>query len=155
MSSQPPITPARFALALESLPLDALHAKASELRNSISQLKSSNEQMLPFAENGDADCREAMFENLGTIGRFGERIGLIRGEVERRGLPWGCSGGEQGNGEGGVNGVVDGAVNGPEESNRRAGGDGDGGRGGSLTDEELRRRVEEQMGGEEENGVYL
>lgn len=48
-----PIDRARFAEALESLPLDALHSKVAELRNSMDHLRSSNEQMMPFADDGD------------------------------------------------------------------------------------------------------
>lgn len=174
MSSEArPIDPLRFAEALETLPLDALHAKAAELSNSMSQLRSSNEQMVPFADAGDADCREAMFENLGVITRMHERVQLIRAEVEKRGMPWpeedggrrdvqrlrefGLEGeaGEQivvGRGEGsGVYGTAGG---------RDVDGDGDGRarQSGRLTDEQLRRQVEAQMGiedGEEDEGVHL
>jgi hypothetical protein len=48
-----PIDRVRFAEALESLPLDALHSKVAELRNSMNHLRSSNEQMMPFADQGD------------------------------------------------------------------------------------------------------
>lgn len=48
-----PIDRARFAEALESLPLDALHSKVAELRNSMHHLRTSNEQMVPFADEGD------------------------------------------------------------------------------------------------------
>lgn len=48
-----PIDRARFAEALESLPLDALHSKVAELRNNIQHLRSSNDQMVPFADEGD------------------------------------------------------------------------------------------------------
>ena len=172
-SATAPIDPARFALALESLPLDTLHAKAAELRNSISHLKSSNEQMLPFAEEGDDVCREAMFENLSVIGRINERISLLRAEVEKRGMRWAegevedaemrdkeVGGGmvnEDGetvvngmNGEGvngvGVNGVT--GVTGVNGVGRRE-------QSGRLTDEDLRRRLEAQMEGEDEEGVHL
>jgi hypothetical protein len=83
-----PIDPLRFAEALETLPLDALHAKAAELQNSIEQLRSSNEQMVPFADEGDQDCKDAMFENLGVITRMHNRVELIKVEVEKRGMPW-------------------------------------------------------------------
>ena len=78
-----PIDPLRFAEALETLPLDALHAKAAELSNSIEQLRSSNEQMVPFADEGDQDCKDAMFENLGVITRMHHRVELIKAEVEK------------------------------------------------------------------------
>ena len=48
-----PIDPAAFAEALESLPVDTLHERAAEIRNSINHLKYSNEQMMPFADDGD------------------------------------------------------------------------------------------------------
>ncbi|GAB7361027.1 hypothetical protein MBLNU230_g1068t1 [Neophaeotheca triangularis] len=158
-NNQQPITAARFATALESLPIDALHAKASEIQNSIAQLKASNEQMLPFADQGDADCREAMFENLGVMSRFNERVGLIRAEVERRGLPWEHSG--EGDGVAGakvVNGVLE-----EEEGEAVVVGRAEGGaerqfQSGRLTDEELRRRMEERTGGaggQEDEGVHL
>ncbi|KAK3116498.1 hypothetical protein LTR53_003102 [Teratosphaeriaceae sp. CCFEE 6253] len=83
-----PIDPSRFATALEALPLDALHSKAAEIRNSIAHLRHSNEQMMPFADDGDADCREAMFENLQVVGRMNTRLGLLKAEVEGRGMMW-------------------------------------------------------------------
>lgn len=158
-TNQQPITPERFASALESLPIDSLHAKAAEIQNSITQLKSSNDQMLPFADEGDDDCREAMFENLGVITRFNERISLIKAEVEKRGLPWAHSGENDKKGGGMlVNGdldgdgeaVVVGRVEGRQDRQQQ--------QSGRLTDEELRRRMEEQMGGsggQEDEGVHL
>lgn len=51
MSSEAlPISPTRFAAALTDLPLSALHLKVLELRNSITHLDYSNEQLRPFAE---------------------------------------------------------------------------------------------------------
>nr|POE47786.1 hypothetical protein CFP56_01117 [Quercus suber] len=140
-----PISPARFAEALESLPIDALHSKAAELTNSISHLKSSNDQMLPFAEQGDRDCREAMFENLAVINRMRERVGLIKSEVERRGLPWTADGGVEAN-----TGVGENRVNGTEPNSGTT-------PSGTLGDDELRRRIEEQIGeaDEAEDGVHL
>lgn len=157
------ISPARFADALTTLPLDALYAKAAELRNSILHLRHSNEQMLPFADQGDADCREAMFENLGVIGRMNERLGLVRREVEERGMVWheeaddlrdGRRGGDRG-----ANGAADRI--GADVTTNGSGNAGGGGEraapraeSGRLTDEELRRRVEAQMY-EDEAGVHL
>ena len=146
-SDAAPIDPERFALALESLPLDALHSKAAELRNSISHLKSSNEQMLPFAEEGDDVCREAMFENLSVIGRINERISLLRAEVERRGMRW--ADGEVEDAEAREGKLVNGDgedVNGVREQRQPS---------GRLTDEELRRQLDAQMGDDEEEGVHL
>jgi hypothetical protein len=45
-----PIDPARFAAALKDLPISTLHLKVLELRNSITHLDYSNEQLRPFAE---------------------------------------------------------------------------------------------------------
>ncbi|KAL1586992.1 hypothetical protein WHR41_03983 [Cladosporium halotolerans] len=177
MSSESrPIDPLRFAEALETLPLDALFAKAAELTNSIEQLRSSNEQMVPFADDGDQDCKDAMFENLGVITRMHERVGLIRTEVEKRGLVWPADGGPQDvrrlrefglEGEAGeqivvgrteagaadtarVNGVADETDAGATSNDGRAR------QSGRLTDEELRRQVEAQMELDDgEEGVHL
>ncbi|KAK2626152.1 hypothetical protein QTJ16_004414 [Diplocarpon rosae] len=97
MSSEAtPISAARFAEALESLPLSTLHLKALELRNSIAHLDYSNEQLRPFAsgtepsQDGtpDLDCAEAIRENEIVIARQTERIELLKKEVERRGSSW-------------------------------------------------------------------
>ncbi|KAG8626192.1 hypothetical protein KVT40_006593 [Elsinoe batatas] len=141
-----PIDPAQFAIALESLPVETLHQKAAEILNSIGHLKSSNEQMMPYADEGDQDCKEAMFENLVVIGRMNERIKILREEVEKRGLRWMDAEVEER--EGKVNGHVEG--NGEAREVRAPS--------GRLTDEELRRRMEERMAAdeaEEEDGVHL
>lgn len=176
-SDSRPIDPLRFAEALETLPLDALHAKAAELSNSISQLRSSNLQMAPFADEGDTDCKEAMFENLGVITRMHNRVELIKVEVEKRGMPWPSEERERGmvdvdvrrlrefgmEGENGeqivvgraesdapvVNGTTANGSVGGEESGARAQ------QSGRLTDEELRRQLEAQMGMDDEEGVHL
>ncbi|KAK5159881.1 hypothetical protein LTS14_001986 [Recurvomyces mirabilis] len=169
-----PIDPARFAMALESLPLDALHSKAAEIRNSILHLRHSNEQMMPFADEGDQDCKDAMFENLTVIGRMNMRVHLLKAEVERRGMIWVEDPSDlrqaplegdavvverqQDGAEGGVNGVghANGALeNGTTDSRSAARAPS-----GRLTDEELRRQIEAQMGvdadeEEEEDGVHL
>lgn len=171
-----PIDPLRFAEALESLPLDALHAKAAELENSISQLRSSNEQMVPFADEGDQDCKDAMFENLGVITRMHARVEMIKAEVEKRGMPWPSEGGASQDvqvlrdygmeGETGEQIVVSrndepSMVNGtaPSAATGDVNGEATGGRAqqsGRLTDEELRRQLEERMGvNDEEEGVHL
>jgi hypothetical protein len=180
MSSEArPIDPLRFAEALETLPLDALHAKAAELQNSIEQLRSSNEQMVPFADEGDQDCKDAMFENLGVITRMHNRVELIRAEVEKRGMPWPSEERERGvvdvqrlrdfgmEGETGeqiivarpesdaapmVNGTTGGAAGGAAGSDERGARAQQSGR---LTDEELRRQLEAQMGMDDEEGVHL
>jgi hypothetical protein len=89
-----PISPARFAAALQDLPLSSLALKVAELRNSIAHLDYSNEQLKPFAqptspqEQADADCVEAIHENEIVIKRMEERIQLVKTEVERRGASW-------------------------------------------------------------------
>ena len=139
----------------------------------------------------DADCLDAIRENEQVIERMQERIRLVRAEVERRGLSWvefsredddinnnkGETTAENGEAETEINGVVsDGArhsawTDGTFQTGViRAGGvvqmDNRAGQplpqGGSLTDDELRRRVEEQLrglGGEEEDddgeGMHL
>ncbi|KAK5120478.1 hypothetical protein LTR85_006133 [Meristemomyces frigidus] len=161
-----PIDPSRFALALEALPLDALHAKAAEIHNSTLHLRHSNNEMLPFAEQGDQDCKDAMLENLAVIGRMNERVGLIRAEVERRGQRWsegevedkeqqGGGDGEAGgllvngaaattNGVGHAASTVSSAVSGEVQQPRAPS--------GRLTDEELRRQLEARIGGGGEDG---
>jgi hypothetical protein len=95
-----PITPERFAAALEDLTLGGLHLKVLELRNSIAHLDYSNEQLRPFAtgaeatlgspapEQPDQECIDAIRENEAVIARMQERIALVRAEVEARGASW-------------------------------------------------------------------
>ena len=85
-----PITAARFAAALNDLPISSLYAKHAELTNSITHLESSNKQLEDFArENDDRDCYEALLENRQVMKNFNERMALIKKEVEEvRGLPW-------------------------------------------------------------------
>ncbi|KAH6689139.1 hypothetical protein F5X68DRAFT_205049 [Plectosphaerella plurivora] len=98
-ASTEPIAPARFAAALTDLSLPTLHLKVLEIRNSISHLRTSNIQLLPFALGSetavggvpgqpDPDCAEAIRENETVIERMQERITLVRAEVESRGLGW-------------------------------------------------------------------
>ncbi|MCJ1383252.1 hypothetical protein MMC17_006890 [Xylographa soralifera] len=157
-SNAPPITPARFAAALPDLPLSSLHAKAAELRNSITHLEASNDQLRPFADEGDADCAEAIRENEEVIRRMRDRIALLKAEVEGRGFLWD-------NGATDINGKEPGEedvdmVNGDATSG--AGSRGVNGRveragrgGGSLGDEELARRLRERMEVDEEEGLHL
>ena len=84
-----PISPQRFAEAIQDLPVGNLHLKAAEIRNSILHLRSSNNQLQNFADEGDCDCLEAIQENRMVMQRMEERISLLRSEVERRGLLWG------------------------------------------------------------------
>ena len=89
MSSEArPIDPARFASALEGLELPSLYEKSSEIRNQRSHLTSSNEQLLPFARDGDKDCDDAIKENLEVIARMNMRLDLLKAEIERRGMRW-------------------------------------------------------------------
>lgn len=85
-----PISAARFAAALNDLPISSLYAKHAELTNSITHLESSNKQLEDFArDNDDRDCYEALLENRQVMKSFNERMELIRKEVEEvRGLPW-------------------------------------------------------------------
>ncbi|KAL9619143.1 MAG: hypothetical protein Q9160_006232 [Pyrenula sp. 1 TL-2023] len=170
-----PISPHAFALALETLPLPSLYAKAAELRNSIAHLSRSNAELQSYSDSvgggGDPDCQEAIVENLEVTRRMGERIEMLRAEVERRGARW-HEGGRGGGGEGGDEGAD--GVGGEERLrpnglvNGEAHGDDDdevGGRqemsqapprqSGRLTDEELQRRLVEQLGDDEEDGVHL
>ncbi|KAK5691173.1 hypothetical protein LTR97_011825 [Elasticomyces elasticus] len=146
-----PIDPARFATALEALPLDALHSKAAEVRNNA----------------GDDDCREAMFENLQVIARMNGRLVLLKREVERRGQVWHTDPNdlrdETEEEEDGMDGVESNGVNGTNGQHATMNGGGGSNEAsaprapsGRLTDEELRRQLEAQMGGDEDDdGVHL
>jgi hypothetical protein len=148
MSSEArPITAAAFASALTDLPVENLYAKAFELNNSIAHLEHSNTQLKEYSDSikndsslaedvrreGDRDCEDAIKENDVVIARQRERIGLLKAEVERRGGRWHEAGGEE-------------RPNGQVEEEEVVAGRGSGGR---LTDEELRRRMEERMGADE------
>jgi hypothetical protein len=148
-SNTRPISPTRFASALAELPVGSLYAKAAELRNSLTHLKSSNEQLLPFSQEGDKDCADAIKENEETMERMQDRVLLLQQEVEvNRGMKWEPEG-------------VQPKEPGEEEeeevvtTNSSTGTTHNGG----LSDEELRRRIEERMNedGDQDGsgGVFL
>lgn len=170
-----PIPPERFALAIHDLPLSSLHAKAAEIRNSISHLVYSNQQLQPFADDGDTDCADAIKENEEVMRRMEERIELLRAEVEGRGMRWaegevedraqlenmtdtegrlvnGSSAHEDGDAMEGierstVNGHSTGAELRGAQPHRQT---------ERLTDEELQRRLTERLGDpEDDEGVHL
>ena len=87
-SNAAPISARRFAEAIQDLPVGSLHSKGAEIRNSITHLSRSNRELRPHAQEGDQDCLEAMQENSDAISRMEERIGLLKIEAARRGLPW-------------------------------------------------------------------
>lgn len=154
-SDATPIKPERFAKAIKELPLANLHLKATEIRNSISHLVSSNQQLQPFADEGDADCADAIEDNLLVIQRMEERIVLLKGEVEGRGFKWaeGRSRPEnfESNGHASREEVGVASWETHRESSTRP-------YGRWLGDEELARRLEEQMEDSDENeaqGVHL
>ncbi|KAH0368896.1 hypothetical protein KCU65_g3721, partial [Aureobasidium melanogenum] len=145
-----PIDRARFAEALESLPLNALHAKVAELRNNMNHLRYSNEQMVPFADEGDQDCKDAMYENLVVISRMNERIELLRAEVEKRGMRWSEVEVEDRQ-------VSEGMVNGDSASTTTTQSQPQSGR---LTDDQLRAQLEARLAqdtqdDQEEEGLHL
>lgn len=153
-----PITPIRFSEALQELPVESLHTTAAEIINSLTHLADSNEQLLPFAAEGDAVCTEAIAENEAVITRMKARIDLLRAEVERRGLPWpsetGHSQQESSDRDGQQNSAsstehqsASAATPAPRQN-------------GSLSDEELRRQMERRMqdlenGDDDDEGVHL
>lgn len=154
-STATPIPPQRFAEAIKELPLANLHLKAAEIRNSISHLVSSNQQLQPFADEGDSECAEAFQENLVVIQRMEERISLLKGEVERRDFKWGEDEPRPENAESNGDARVE-DFRGPSQDNH----DGQSTRrsGGRLGDEELARRLREQMESDDDEaqgGVYL
>lgn len=154
-SDATPITPERFTKAIKELPLANLHFKAAEIRNSVAHLVSSNQQLQPCADEGDADCADAIEDNLVVIQRMKERIVLLKGEVEGRGFKWAEEGSRPENVE------SKGHASGEEvrvasweshsESSTRP-------YGRRLGDEELARRLREQLEESNENeaqGVHL
>jgi len=156
-----PIPNSQFALAIQDLPLENIYAKAQEIENSISHLLHSNAQLRDYSDSirndtsiagetreevGDKECLEAIQENEIVIDRQRERIGLLRAELERRGQIWHGAGAAEG---AEVNGDRDGEevvvnIQEPPRANGAA-------PGGRLTDEELRRRLEQRM--RDEGGV--
>lgn len=151
-----PISPTRFAEALKELPIGSLHEKAAELRNSIGHLRSSNDQirdyLLAQPENApaDADCVEAIQENVQVIKRMEERITLLKAEVEERGLPWPSEEQAQdmeldplepGEARAHVNGINGISAQNPGQNTQQS---------GRLTDAELQRRLQERLQEEEE-----
>ncbi|KAM3418480.1 hypothetical protein BST61_g4462 [Cercospora zeina] len=152
-SSSTPISPEMFALAIKDLPVDTLYAKAAELLNSMQHLRDSNAQMAEFADSGDEVCEEAISENDVVISRMQERVELCKAEVEGRGLRWTghVQAAEAKEDDDVVNGTLTNGHAGQEESSvqeTRA-------PSGRLTDEDLRRQLEAQMGDEDEGGVHL
>ena len=149
-SASTPIPAHRFAEAIKSLPLANLHLKADEVRNSISHLQSSNEQLRTFADDGDLDCREAIGENLVVIQRMEERISLLKHEVEGRGYKWSESAKERynmnGDGDNSTEEKAPHTLNGVERRSRS-------GR-VAIRDEELARRLEERMEDHEDENSY-
>ena len=89
-SASHPISPARFAAALESLSVSSLYLKVAELQNSIAHLRASNAELDEYVRReNDKDCYEALVENKDVIRNMEERIQLIKKEVtEVRSLPW-------------------------------------------------------------------
>jgi hypothetical protein len=155
MSSEArPISSAEFSRAIEDLPIENLYTKASEIANSISHLERSNKQLQEYSDSirndmnidaatqaeGDKDCLEAIRENEVVIQKQRDRVNLLKQEVERRGGRWH---------EGDLGAKTNGS-NGTSGENETA-------PGGRLTDEELRRQMQERIGDEEqsEEGVHL
>ena len=158
-SSSQPIPPHRFATAIKELPLSNLHSKAAEIRNSISHLEASNQQLKSYADDGDRDCAEAIQENVLVIQRMEERIRLLKSEVEGRGFRWGEDEDNVDDGGTTMNGI---GHNERSETSAQVsvGAQQNVGGGGRLGDTELARRLREQMGEHDdeeelEEGVHL
>ena len=155
-SNSTPISAHSFATAIKDLPLANLYFKATEIRNSIAHLVSSNNQLQSFADDGDPDCQQAIEENRVVIQRMEGRVQLLRREVEARGFVW--DGDEHDAGQILINGLghADNEaehVSGVNATSRIARPSGD-----SLGDEELAQRPREQIGEDQEvedHGVHL
>ncbi|RHZ66177.1 hypothetical protein CDV55_106964 [Aspergillus turcosus] len=89
-----PITLEAFAEAIKELPLSAVYAKVSEIRNSIAHLRRSNSELRAFIDEScesESDKRELegyIAENEGVITTMNERLGLLKTEIENRGELW-------------------------------------------------------------------
>ena len=124
----------------------------------MAHLVSSNQQLQPFADEGDSDCAEAIRENLLVMRRMEERVSLLKREVEGRGFKWGEDepGPEdvESNGYPSVEDVGGASRTTHSEPSTRPSG-------GRLGDEELARRLREQMEEEDDDddeaqdGVHL
>ena len=79
-----PVPPDLFATALETMEIAQLHAEETRLNNSIHHLDRSNVAL--EAEKEDAECKQALEENLETIQRQRDRIQMIWDELKRRGV---------------------------------------------------------------------
>lgn len=139
--------------------MSSLYAKVAELRNSLTHLAKSNQELEPYAwgQNGDKDCADAIKENEEVMDRMRHRILLIEYEVEvTRGMKWDPEAidqkepGETESTES-SNTATTSATNGTTTRTQN----------GSLSDEELRRRMEERMNMQEHgdnnasDGVHL
>ena len=165
-----PISAEAFALAIQELPIGSLYAKASELQNSLHHLRRSNEQLKPFADDGDEDCATAIRENDQVMERFEQRVQLLKEEVEARGNAWthGGAAPRAQEAEALANGTaVNGAsVNGDTETTEANSTERPAQtqppppttqRSAMLSDDELRRLLNERMGlpDDEEEGLHL
>ncbi|RHZ66230.1 uncharacterized protein CDV56_108919 [Aspergillus thermomutatus] len=89
-----PITLEAFAEAIKELPLSAVYAKVSEIRNSLAHLRRSNSELRAFIDEScesESDKRELegyIAENEGVITTMNERIGFLKTEIENRGESW-------------------------------------------------------------------
>lgn len=89
-----PITLAAFVEAIKELPLSSVYAKASELSNSISHLRRSNQELRVFMnESCDTEAEKRELENYITeneevIRSMHERNLLLKSEIEGRGQRW-------------------------------------------------------------------
>ena len=163
-ASAQPVSSARFAEALQELPLSTLHNTAAEIRNSKIHLESSNQELKPHADEGDETCKEAIDENKQVLERMNARLNLLKAEVERRGMLWVESDDAEAdgvlNGHANESSVEHGPLSGGIGLSARTSGLNQGS--GSLSDAELARRIEERMqaaentdGSEGEDGVHL
>ncbi|KAI9888348.1 MAG: hypothetical protein M1814_000555 [Vezdaea aestivalis] len=138
-----PISPTIFAAALTQLPPSALHGKVSEIQNSLAHLTRSNDELEPFAKEGDEDCADAIRENREVISRMEARLTMLKREIENRGLSW--HDGETKESEdkistdGGGENIDQTIVEAPGE-NRQINGSG-----GRINDEEMQQRLEAMM----------
>jgi len=102
------------------------------------------------------DCKEALFENLVVLNRMNQRITILRAEVEKRGMRWADAETEEAEQHKDVD-MTDAEgrrVNG-HVVNTSGSQQGRSAQSGRLTDEDLRRRLQDQMEEDDDDGVHL
>lgn len=141
--------------------MENIYGKAYEINNSIAHLQQSNKVLQEYSDsikaddsldasvrvNGDKDCLDAIQENEVVIERQRERVRLLKTEVERRGQLWHEADPDEPASQASTSNGAGSNVQAQQQSS------------GRLTDDELRRQVEnmypEDGGDDDTGGMHL